>query len=156
MWYNASELAAIKQGIRSDLHSLYAGQVPAYDTEDDSWRGLENYTQKHSKFQKHRKQRRAFLTQGVKDLQQRLGAESLSSELAIRKFSTIASRRAVQEAQKLAAMDNHAANQIYLDTFLVGACPTKVEAKPAAVVPMPPMIAQQGAPTPQLVMARTA
>ena len=158
-WYSNVELAAIKKAIRSDLHSLYAGEM-LIDEESNyfSWRGLESYTHRNSKFQKHRKERRAFLTSGVKDLQQRLQAENLPTGEAIRKLVTIASKPAVQEAQKLAARDFDDANQIYLETFLLPTIGTDKLNTPATAC-IPPAVAHDGLPAPhqqQLVMARTA
>ena len=152
-WYNAGDLASFKGAIRCDLQSLFAGQVQLQETDEISWRGLESYTQKSKKFQKHRRERRTFLVQGVKDLQERLKAEGLPADGALRKLMTIASKPAVQEAQTLAQQDASDANQIFLETFLV---PTTVSAKMELADVA--MVANDGLPsaTQQLITARTA
>jgi hypothetical protein len=119
-WYNKDELSCIKGCIKTDLCGLFSGRIQGAETNSCSWRGLETYTQRHQKnLYLHRKERRAFLISGVKNLQQRLSAEGLSPEGAIRKLCTISSMPAVQEAQHLAQLDSLDANQIYLETFLL-------------------------------------
>lgn len=152
-WYNASDMTAFKRAIKCDLQKLSAGRVQLEETEEVSWRGLEVYTQKNKKFQKHRRERRAFLVKGIKDLQNRLGAEGLPVDGALRKLMSISSKPAVQEAQRLAQEDSNSANQIYLEQFLV---PTvnnnKMELADVQV------LANDGLPpaTQQLITARTA
>ncbi|CAB9503623.1 expressed unknown protein [Seminavis robusta] len=145
-WYSKVELTHLKADLKGDLTMLFTGQVKSEETNTASWRGLEAYTQRNTKFQKYRKERRTFLVAGVKDLQQRLRAEGLATEHSISKLVTIASKQAVQEAQNLAALDTLAANQIYLETFLA----PKVE-MPAVGVPQEALLPHQ-----QLVTARTA
>ena len=154
-WYAVSDMTAIKTSIRCDLQNLSAGRLPFRETDQVSWRGLEIYThkkKKDNKFHRHRRERRAFLNKGIQDLQKRLGVEGLPTDAALRKLSMISSKPAVQEAQRLAQEDAKAANQIYLEQFLV---PTsnnsrkeekKMELTDVSVVAndgLPPVIQQQ-------------
>ena len=152
-WYNAEDMTSFKRAIRCDLQNLSTGRVRLEETEDVSWRGLEVYTQKNKKFQKHRRERRAFLVKGIKDLQKRLGDEGLPADGALRKLMIISSRPAVQEAQRLAQQDSNSANHIYLEQFLVPTVNSnKMELADVQV------LANDGLPpaTQQLITARTA
>ena len=150
-WYNKAELGAIKTDIKSDLQMYFAGKLTETETNTISFRGLELYT-KRTKFQKHRRERRTFLSNGVQDLQRRLKAEGLSSEKAISKLVTIASKSANHEAQTQAQQDSLEANQIYLDTFLCPVGDDKFNELPAVVAPHHDSLTSHQ----QLVTARTA
>jgi len=118
-WYDTTDMASFKESIRSDFRKAGAGQTEFKDSDEVSWRGLEVYTQKRSKYQRHRRERRAFLVTGVKDLQTRLRAVGLPVEGALHKFMTIACKQAVEVARTLAEQDTADANQIYLEQFLM-------------------------------------
>ena len=150
-WLNKSELCEIKGAIKTDLQQLFSGRVEAIETSHKSWRGLETFTRRSNKLIKHRRERRAFLAQGVKDLQQRLKAEGLSAEKAISKLCKIASKQSATEAQTQAAQDSLDANQIYLETFLVPNVEDKLAELPPVVVANDNFASQQ-----QLVTARMA
>jgi hypothetical protein len=156
-WLSKAELATIKHELRTDITSFLNGQVQAMESNTACWRGLEVYTQRNNKYQAHRRERRAFLVTGVKDLQMRLKAEGLPTENSIRKLVAISTKQAVQEAHNLAQQDALAASQIYLETFLAPS--SAFDKLDSVVADMPLGVATEdlfAANHQQLVTARTA
>ena len=113
-WFSKRDLLVIRSALKDDLMAYFDNKK---STSDGCWRGLELYTQAHIKFQRERKERRAFLGFGVKALQIQLNSEGLDAHDAIGKFVSIETQEAKNIAQELAAQDAMDAASIYLQTY---------------------------------------
>jgi hypothetical protein len=154
-WFSKRDLLVIRSTLKDDLMAYFNNKKSISD--DECWRGLELYTQAHNKFQRDRKERRAFLGFGVKALQLQLNSEGLDAHDAIGKFVSIETQEAKSIAQELAAQDAKDAASIYLQTFVDADSRDKLSTSDICNVPAGVVAQKVDTPPQQVVVtARTA
>jgi hypothetical protein len=114
-WLTTEDLLAIKSAVGTDLKRLYNGEIGLLETDEISWRGLENYL--HPRIQRNKKERRSYVNQGVLSIQQQLRAEGRRDVEASRNFMSLVSAETTHEALVKAEADAEGAKEIYLEAF---------------------------------------